>query len=451
MNKKFRQQRRLLLKATTASMLAPRIVLANTVTNPEVVIVGAGIAGLEAARTLQKNGVSFVVLEANFRIGGRVHTNTDIFGVPFDTHAHWIMSSPKNPLIDYAGSNGFNVYADPGRQKYFVADREVTENELADLRETDRIFNKKIKDAAMKGVSGDDDNARTALGEAFFRNPWGYTIASEYGVWDMAENSENWSPNDWWNSEGGNDWFCAQGYGSVVAHYGADVPVALATGVKEINWQGDDLKVLTHHAGTIRTRAVILTVSVGVLAAGHIKFTPELPMEKQQAIDDVGMAVMNNIGLQFSDDVFGFGADTYVYEQQHDENGVGYLANLNNTNLVYGYVGGAQAKALEKETMETVIAYGLDGMKSMLGNAVEKKFVAGYATACGQSPFYQGAYSAAKPGKQPMRAVLRETVADKLFFSGEATHPGQWGTVNGGLYSGRISAEQASAYVKQHG
>ena len=449
MSEKFQQQRRFLLKAIAASMLVPRIVLGNTVTNPDVVIIGAGVAGIEAAKTLHDKGISFVVVEANYRIGGRVHTNNSIFGVPFDTHAHWMMISRKNPLINYAKDNGFNIYEDLDKQKYFVGNREATEDELADLRRTDKAFNNKIRDSVLNGVAGDDDNARTALGEDFFQSPWGYTVASDYGVWNMAENSKDWSPKDWWNSIGGDDWFCAEGYGSVVAHYGQDVPVALATAVKEINWQGDGVKVVTWQAGTIKAKAAILTVSVGVLAANHIKFTPELPVEKQEAIDGIDMAVMNYIGLHFTDDVFNFGADTYVYKQQHDEDGVGYLANLNNTNLVYGYVGGDQAKALEKETIDTAIAYGLDGMKSMLGNDIEKKFIKGYATACGQIPFYEGAYSAAKPGKQPMRAVLRETLADKLFFSGEATHRVQWGSVNGGLYSGRESANQAARYIKR--
>ena len=162
MPQKLKQQRRLLLKTIAASTLAPRIVLGNAVTNPDVVIIGAGVAGLEAAKTLRDKGISFVVVEANYRIGGRVHTDHDVFGVPFDTHAHWMMISRKNPLIDYAQNNGFSIYEDLGKQKYFVGDREATKDELADLRGTDTTFNKKIRDSALSDIAGDDDNARTA-------------------------------------------------------------------------------------------------------------------------------------------------------------------------------------------------------------------------------------------------------------------------------------------------
>jgi monoamine oxidase len=263
----------------------------------------------------------------------------------------------------------------------------------------------------------------------------------------MAQDSKDWSPKSWWNSLDATSWFCAEGYGSVVAHYGRDIPVKLRVAALEIDWSGDRIKVTTS-AGTIIARAAILTVSVGVLAAERIKFTPALPVEKQKAIDDIDMAVMNYIGLLFSEDIFGFGPDTYIYQQQFDEAGVGYLTNTHHSNLTYGYVGGSQAKALEREPMETVVNYGLDGLKSMLGNDIEKRFVKGFATACGKIPLFDGAYSAVRPGRSAARAALGRTLAEKLFFSGEATHRVQASTVNGGLDSGRDSANQAAAYIK---
>jgi len=437
--------RRLLLKAGVASMVAPRVVFASTPTNPEVVIIGAGIAGLEAARTLHSKGISFVVVEANNRIGGRVHTNNDIFGVPFDMHAHWMSYPSANPLIKYGKNNGFDVYRDPRVSKSFVGKREATNEEYKDIDKTYALFNKRIENSS-NNITGDDDNVRTALGEDFFKRPWGYTVASNWGVWGMAQNSKDYSPKDWWNSEGGGQHFCREGYGTLVAHYGRDVPVSLNTWVTEIDWGGDGVKVITT-AGTIKAKAAIVTVSVGVLANNRIKFTPELPQKKLEAIDGIDMAVMDYIGLQFTDDVFGFGADVYVDQQQHDENGVGYMANMSGTNLVYSYVGGDQAKALENEKMDVAIAYGLDGMKSMLGNDIEKKFIKGYATTTGKIPFWDGSYSTAKPGKQPMRAVLRQTLAKKLFFSGEACSPARWASVDGGLNAGKTSAD-AAWYIK---
>ncbi len=448
MSMKKTYQRRQWLKLGAVALFAPRIVYAKNPTNPDVVIIGAGIAGIEAAKTLHSKGISFVVVEANNRIGGRVYTNNDIFGIPFDTHAHWISNPTANPLIQYGKNNGFDVYRAPTESRSFVDNHQASAEEYQDLYKTYTLYNKRIE-ASVKNATGEDDNALSALGEDFFKLPWGYTVASNKGVWGMALNSKDYSPKDWWNSVGGVNHYCREGYGSLVAHYGRDVPVSLGTWVSEIDWSGDGVKVITSE-GTIKAKATIITVSVGVLAHNRIKFKPVLPVKKQEAIDGIGMGIMNYIGLQFTDDVFGFGADVYVDQQQHDENGVGYLANMSGTNLVYSYVGGDQARALENETMDVAIAHSLDGIKSMLGNGIEEKFIKGHSTTTGKIPFWDGAYSAAKPGKQPMRAVLRQTLAEKMFFSGEACHPSQWGTVDGGLHAGKTSAENAVLYIKSN-
>ena len=99
--------------------------------------------------------------------------------------------------------------------------------------------------------------------------------------------------------------------------------------------------------------------------------------------------------------------------------------------------------------MEAVVAYGLDGLKSMLGNNIQKYFVKGFATACGKVPLFDGAYSAVRPGKVSARQALGVSLENRLYFSGEATHLSQPGTVNGGLERGRETALEVAAYLKR--
>ncbi|MBT3705669.1 MAG: FAD-dependent oxidoreductase, partial [Proteobacteria bacterium] len=235
--------RRRLLKGLVALGLSHRLAIAGSDSNPDVVIIGAGIAGLEAARTLAEQKITFTLIDANNRIGGRVHTNHSIFNSPFDTHAHWMRASPANRLISHAQINGFDVYEDPLRAEYFVGNRKATNVELDDLRQTDALFNRRIKHSALSAASGPDDNAHTALGPDFFSMPWGYTVAAEYGVWDMAQDSRNWSPKSWWNSLDATNYFCSQGYGGVVADYGREVPAVLRTSASHINWGSSGVSV----------------------------------------------------------------------------------------------------------------------------------------------------------------------------------------------------------------
>ena len=98
MQNKPNSQRRFVLKAAAATMAMPWMISAQTPTNPDVIIIGAGIAGIKAAKTLHKKGISFVLVEADSRIGGRIYTHNDVFGVPFDTHAHWMLKNSDNPI-----------------------------------------------------------------------------------------------------------------------------------------------------------------------------------------------------------------------------------------------------------------------------------------------------------------------------------------------------------------
>ena len=81
--------------------------------NPDVIVIGAGAAGLAATSHLIENGNSVTCIEANNRIGGRVHTDNDTFGVPYDIGAHWVQNGRYNPFKSYGlkvKDKGFHLY-----------------------------------------------------------------------------------------------------------------------------------------------------------------------------------------------------------------------------------------------------------------------------------------------------------------------------------------------------
>ena len=90
----------------------------------DVVVVGAGAAGLSATRELLRQGASVATLEASSRVGGRAWTNLSLFGVPYDVGAHWLHHSEKNPFVQYAKDTGFTVYPAPDAQTLHVGGRE---------------------------------------------------------------------------------------------------------------------------------------------------------------------------------------------------------------------------------------------------------------------------------------------------------------------------------------
>lgn len=126
------------------------------------------------------------------------------------------------------------------------------------------------------------------------------------GPMDWGVDFKDMSTLDYWMAaDSAPSFMVREGLGSVVAHFGRDLPVALNTPVTAINWGGNGVTVETDQ-GTIAAKACIVTVSTGVLQAGHIRFTPSLPDRKQQAIADLPMGLLAKIALQFDGARLGF-------------------------------------------------------------------------------------------------------------------------------------------------
>ena len=227
----------------------------------------------------------------------------------------------------------------------------------------------------------------------------------------------------------------------------------LNTIVSEIDWSGPYLKIKTN-SGTIKSKACIITVSTGVLNSGLINFKPLLPPEKYEAFAGVNLGSYNHIILQFKEDFykyFNIQKDEYFFSKINSlssfPRGFFGTLKLHNSNLSYFDVGGNFALELEQEGEKASIDFVLNTLRSSFGNTIDKYLIKSHATLWGKNKFFVGSYSSAQPGKAHLRNSLKSSVAEKIFFAGEAISS-NYATVHGADLSGKDTALKVIEVLK---
>ena len=421
-----------------ALVALPRISFAQS--NPDVVVIGAGSAGLSATAELMKRGVSVLCIEGMNRIGGRCYTDNSTFGVPADIGGHWLHGFSANQIAEFGKKHKdkFKIYKDPDRSVVYDGKRKVNGKELWKLyKQIKEIKNTRVSDGPLIDL----------IPEKIKKNSWFDTV---HKIVDDARDLGNFTLGDEvnWSDAGIGDGLCREGYGALLAYYRKDVPVKLNTIVSEIKWGGKGVQVVTNK-GTISAKACIVTVSVGVLKAEKIKFTPALPLRKLEAFDGMSMTISNRVLMQLKKKFLrGFKSDTYLYTKCNS-NGAkspktfyGYM-KMSGTNLCLFGTSGQFSKDLENEGSEAMIDFVLNDLKLTFGSKFyEKYFIKAIATGWANNPFTLGAYSEAIPGKSRSRPRLKRPVGDRIFFAGEATAHA-YSTVHGADRSGKRAAVEA--------
>lgn len=405
---------------------------------PDVVIVGAGAAGIAATHVLREAGVPFTMVEAGSRVGGRAWTDHRTFGVPFDTGAHWIMtpesSADGNPYYERALASGYRFYRAPEEYRVFTSKREANASEMSDLS---LAYDDAEGSLGRAGERGRDEAGASVVDD---NGPWQETAGFMIGPWSMAKDLDDFSCQDWWNSLNQDYRYCAAGYGTLVAEHARGIPVSLQTAVQRIHWGGSGVRVDTNR-GTLRARAVIVTVSTGVLAAGGITFEPALSSDKEESFQKISMGYYNHIALQFDEDIFGMGEDGYLFHRvDASKEAIGTLTHASGTGIAYCDVGDSFARDLEREGDEASIDFAMERLRTTVGSDVDRYFVKAAATSWGMDPHFRGAYASAQPGAFPLRDVLRDRVGDRIFFAGEACDEWIWATVGGADQTGAETA-----------
>jgi monoamine oxidase len=404
--------------------------------NVDVAIVGAGAAGLTAARTLIAAGKSVVILEAMNRIGGRAFTESEILGVPFDWGCAWIHSADRNPFFPLAKQWGLDLAAhDDSVDRVYYGSRRFADKEM-----------KRVKQIYNEIISANEEAARARDGAISsvrpIRTPEEQVAATYIGPMDMAVDLDELAIRDYDDqAELEPNYLVREGLGSVVRRFGDGLPISLETPVRRIRYGGPGV-VLETGKGEISARACAVTVSTGVLRAGSIAFDPVLPDWKETAIADVPMGMLAKIPLVLDGERFGLKPFEDILCEQQSNQDIYFLAFPFDFNLMIGFVGGDFGWEMSAAGRDVAVDFATGALKRMFGNDAVKHVVKGELSRWASNPFVRGAYSAARPGRTAARRELARPVANRLFFAGEALAGEFAQTVGGASLSGQHTAKE---------
>jgi monoamine oxidase len=398
----------------------------------DVVVVGAGAAGIAASRKLVATGKRVVLLEASSQIGGRCVTDTNFFRVPYDRGARSIYWADVNPLARLAPQAGLTLYPAPPGQRMRIGRRYAREGEMEDFLANLVRANAAIADAARKS----DMACAQALPKDIAE--WRSTIDFILGAYGCGKDLSEVSTADLSRAgERDNGVFCRQGLGTLLARLvpaGILLPSTPATRIRPAG----NIEVETAQ-GLFRAEAAIVTVSTNILTSGKLKF--DLPKRQLDAASKLKLGTRDRVVLEMPGNPLGLRADELVFEKSDAKQTAALFANVYGSSLCMVDVGGSFGRELSAKGETSMVEFAVNWLSGLYGSDVKARFKRSHVTRWSEEPWVLGSISAAAPGAQPSRKILTEPISGRIFLAGEATHETLWGTVGGAWESGERAAD----------
>lgn len=407
---------------------------AQAAADVDVVVIGAGAAGLAAGHALKAAGRSAVILEARTRIGGRAWTDTSL-GPSYDAGAMYIHWAERNPWVDIARGFGVATASEPwgGGFRSFADGKPMG---TADRNRRREAFDRIDKRLETADIATRDLSVAELLGDL---GPDMAPVAASGLLLSIGEESSRISSRDYQRLWSGDDLVVPSGYGNLVARQGAGLDIRLGQPVQSISWGGPAV-IVTTLSGTVTANACIVTVPVGVLKAGAIRFEPPLPAATQDALAGLQMGALTKIALKVEGDRFGIEPGTTLMESGAPEEMISFDMYPDGTDLVIGYCGGDFARGLSEAGSDAARSHATELLGRMIGSGFRATVKAASFPAWWTDPFAKGSYSVCKPGHDGAREALALPTAGKLLIAGEATAGGGAMTVGGATLAGRAAA-----------
>jgi len=422
-----------------------------------VLIIGAGVAGLTAARLLHDDGYNVTVLEGRDRIGGRLWTNRDLDGLPLDMGASWIHGTDGNPLTALADevdvervvtdSDNLALYDAEGDAfgEDDIATYEALHEalmaraaEIAEESDIDMSLRAAITQALNEAGADLDDTDLLVLG--YIVNT---TVEHEYAASVDVLSSWNWDSDDGF---GGDDVLFPDGYDWLIRMLSQGLNIHLNTPIHEIRYNDNGVEVVSDDAAFSADYAVI-TLPLGVLKAGVVSFAPPLPADKLRALTVLQMGILNKVYLQFEEAFWDVTVDSigYVSAEHGEWAEIVNFVHVVDAPVLLCFNAATFGLALEDMSDTEIVERAMTTLRTIYGDAISEP-VGVLITRWGKDPFSYGSYSAyGVDSSVEDRMALAAPLNDTLFFAGEATHSQYPATIHGALLSGQRAAEEIMA------
>jgi monoamine oxidase len=435
---------------TGAALACPSVSSARG-RDADVLVIGAGLSGLAAARDLSLKGLNVLVLEAADVIGGRTKLASLGGGVRVDLGAMWIHGWKENPLTALARDSGAMLQRfdwsdgstyDPSNPsltaRQLAADERILQSALdfAQVWAEELSIDAPLSQAFDAFVRGARLNARQR--SAFEAEA--YWSTSEYGA--VPSELSAW----WWDEGkefGGGDSLVAGGLGLLPSYLAKGLKIRANAAVEVVDWSGSSPSVFLRNGERMAAQAVLVTLPLGVLKSGSVRFSPGLPDSKTQAVDRLGFGSYQKTFLLFENGTK-LPAGPVIRERSEGKAWSVWcnLTDFMRLPVLMALNAGPAAREVEKLSDAQMAASSLDALQRFTGTALPAP-QAVLGTRWGSDPFTRGAYSFAAVGSGPeQRRALAEPLPGGIYFAGEAASVDHPSTAHGALLTGRSAARR---------